>query len=223
MQAVSDFLWALGSYEYLFFVVANDYDLQGDSLRPVKEAFARNLGERRIVIESFTGDLKQNYEKVLSKDWSGEDKQRLENLSYAKLLVISTNFSDFNPGQHKFAIIDFADYGGAPSAIEKVLYKIEQAIQGGEDFFDWWEANAQGLRLTDAELEQLRADPSRDLIQLLNSKPTFTDREAAEIAGVTERTIRNHINEPDRYRLRRSPQGRITQESLKEYLGRSEE
>ncbi len=63
------------------------------------------------------------------------------------------------------------------------------------------------------------SQPTRNWKERLEGKVSFTFVETAEIAGESERSLRNKVNRPDRPGpLIVNSQGRITQESLKTYL-----
>ena len=125
MRESSDFeRESLGNYRYLFFVVADEYSLQSESLIPVKEIFAFGLGQHGAVISSHPSNLTANNEAVLSKDWLDDDRQQLENLESPKLLVIEKDFTNFDPSEDRFVIIDFADYGEDPQTVHRVLRQV---------------------------------------------------------------------------------------------------
>ena len=142
MKYSSDFSGELrGDYAYLFFIVEDSYSRQPDSLDQVQNIFASNLGQRGAVVASFPDQRSENYGRLMLKSWPQETGQQLENLESPKLLVVAKDFSDFDPSEDRFSIIDFADYGGDPETIRGVLRQVESTINGGDDFFEWWGSN----------------------------------------------------------------------------------
>jgi len=83
-------------------------------------------------------------------------------------------------------------------------------------------ARSFNLAIEQLKLSQHAQQPpqrTKNWREWLEGKASFTFVEAAEIAGESERSLRNKVNRPDRPgTLKVNAQGRITQKSLKEYL-----
>jgi len=147
MIRASDFLGVVrGKYDYLFFLVTDAYWMQSagsSSFNYVLEGtFARRLGRYGAVVSSFTEDIENNYQRVLTKEWPPEVRTVLENPSDPKLLVIATDFEMFSPLEHRYALVDFYEYPGDTQAFLDVLRQIEEVVKNGTDLFDWWEDRA---------------------------------------------------------------------------------
>ncbi len=147
MIRASDFLGvARGKYDYLFFLVTDLYWLQSGGLssfaRVLEDTFARRLGRHGAVVTSFSENVEENYHRVLSKNWPPEVHEILENPRDPKLMVIASDFDEFDPQNHPYALIDFRDYRGDTDAFLEILRELEKVVTTGQDLFQWWESKA---------------------------------------------------------------------------------
>ncbi len=165
MIRATDFLGVVkGKYDYLFFLVTDAYWLQSggsNSLNYIlEETFTRRLGRHGAVVSSFSDNVEENYQRVLAKEWPPKVKEVLQNPSDPKLLIIATDFDEFDPQGHRFALVDFREYRGDTEAFIDVLRAMEQVVTNGEDLFSWWETRAsKSDSLLEREREAIELKP----------------------------------------------------------------
>lgn len=148
-----------GNFKYLFFVVGNEYmehQPEYHSLTAALETtFARNLGSKGAVISSFSQDLSENYQRILSKPWNDNAKNALANPTRLTLLIVAADFERFDPSINNFILICPQKLDEIRSEFFYLLYEIETIIKNNEDLFSWWEQRASAKesfieRLVDA-------------------------------------------------------------------------
>ena len=66
--------------------------------------FGRALGDKSALVRAYDGKEYDVYEEVIRKGWSAEEKKAIKE-DGPFLLVIDRSFSDFDPGQHPYAIV----------------------------------------------------------------------------------------------------------------------
>ena len=133
-----------GKYDYLIFLLYQDYiEQEKEMARKFKsslERLARNLGDRGAVVVPFGGDAEEVREHVLNKDWTKEELGLL--MRTPCLLLIDTDFNEFNPRAHKWAIlnVDGGMGGASVNDLAEKIHKISIAVSKGEvDLFDLFE------------------------------------------------------------------------------------
>jgi hypothetical protein len=125
----------IGSYQYLFFVLFEDYtDFARAFITEFNnvylERLARNLKGRGAVFVPFTADVEDTRADVLSKDWTSDEYLQVSRVP--SLLVISKDFDDFSPRSDPWVIFHFGEehYGG-PSGLaelDKTLKAIASSV-----------------------------------------------------------------------------------------------
>ena len=140
MLATSSFAGKiLGSYQYLFLVVYEDYTDFGRAF--VKEfnavyleRLARNLKGRGAVIVPFQGDIEHTRREIMSKEWTLEECSELYRVP--AVIVINRDFDDFSPRSDPWVIFHFGeeDYGSSGGLVEldKTLKAIAASVTGPE-------------------------------------------------------------------------------------------
>lgn len=113
----------IGSYQYLFFVLYEDYiDFARAFVTEFNnvylERLARNLKGSGAVFVPFAGDVEETRADVLSKDWTSDEYLQLSRVP--SLLVISKDFDDFSPRSDPWVIFHFGEehYGGPAGLAE---------------------------------------------------------------------------------------------------------
>jgi hypothetical protein len=126
-----------GSYQYLFFVLYEDYtDFARGFITEFNnvylERLARNLKGRGAVFVPFAGDIEDTRDEVLSKDWTPEEYLQVSQVP--SMLVISTDFDDFSPRSDPWVIFHFGEeqYGGPAglAELDKTLKAIASSVAG---------------------------------------------------------------------------------------------
>ncbi len=122
-----------GGTRCLFFLLFEDYiDAQrglSDLVKAELERFARNLGNAGAVVAPFPGDAPATQTSVLDKGWSDEEKRELRQTP--AMLMIDTDFDEFDPRSHSWALFHFdrsSSYDGAYAAkLRSLLEKLVAA------------------------------------------------------------------------------------------------
>lgn len=125
----------LGSYQYLFLVMYEDYTDFGRAF--VKEfntvyleRLARNLKGRGAVVVPFEGDIEATRQEVISKEWTREQRRQLDQLP--AVIVIDKNFDDFSPRSDPWVIFYFGEEQyGSPAGLaelDKTLKAIAASV-----------------------------------------------------------------------------------------------
>ena len=125
----------IGSYQYLFFVLYEDYtDFARTFITEFNnvylERLARNLKGRGAVFVPFAGDVEDTRADGLSKDWTSDEYFQVSQVP--SLLVISKDFDDFSPRFDPWVIFHFGEehYGGPAglAELDKTLKAIASSV-----------------------------------------------------------------------------------------------
>jgi len=131
-----------GKFRYSFFLLFEDYiQAQSSFAREFDlrlERFARNLRDDGVVVRPFLGDIERTRSDILSKNWTEKEKNQFRNTP--GLLVIDTDFDEFNPREHRWLYLNF---GGqifdSPVEIDEykdILESLAEIVANPEgDFF----------------------------------------------------------------------------------------
>ena len=129
-----------GRCDYLIFLLYQDYIEQekemADQFNSALERLARKLGDRGAVVVPFGGDVETVRQHVLEKNWTEEELNIL--MRTPCLLLIDTDFDEFNPRRHRWAILNVDSKMGVDEIIEKIN-KISIEISREEDLFNLFE------------------------------------------------------------------------------------
>jgi hypothetical protein len=125
----------IGSYQYLFLVLYEDYTDFGRSFitefnNVYLEKLARSLKGHGAVIVPFLGDIERTRDEVMSKDWTSEEFRQVSQVP--ALLVISKDFDDFSPRADPWVIFHFGEeqYGSSAglAELDKTLRAIAASV-----------------------------------------------------------------------------------------------
>ena len=133
-------------FEYLFFVTNwNDYSSTiSKSLEDNLETFAADIGLRGKVIEAYSHAKSSTFQEVMAKDgWPPEVRERFDIENFPFMLIISTNFQEFNPHQHTWSIIWFSDFLDDPNSIPVIFCNLYKKIMQDTSLFDYLVGLAQ--------------------------------------------------------------------------------
>ncbi|HEX6745911.1 MAG TPA: hypothetical protein VF092_01250 [Longimicrobium sp.] len=127
-----------GRTRCLFFLLFEDYiEAQhglSDQVRTELERFARNLGNAGAVVIPFPGDAPATHTSVLEKGWT--EKEILELRQTPAMLMIDTDFDEFDPRHHSWVLFHFdrsSSYDGAYAPKLRSLFnQIAAAASNGE-------------------------------------------------------------------------------------------
>jgi hypothetical protein len=134
----SDFLTVrLGPFQYLFFLIADDYWLAsgvGSRVAGVlDEAFAKDLGPHAAMVRSFFEDRRKNHRLILDKPWPDDVRREIDNTQRAQILVITRDFDSFDPRIDGFALLELPNDEKEGLAL---LREVGRTVASGEDLFD---------------------------------------------------------------------------------------
>jgi hypothetical protein len=122
-----------GSTRCLFFLLFEDYidaqrGLDGKVKREL-ERFARNLGDSGAVVLPFPGDAPTTTASVLDKPWSEPEREELRQTP--AMLMIGTDFDDFDPRSHSWVLFHFdrsaGDDGSQAAKLRSLFQKFVAA------------------------------------------------------------------------------------------------
>jgi hypothetical protein len=131
----------VGKRKVLFFFVCwidfvNDIAAE---LEKHREAFGQALGLHATVLQAYKGANMDVAKEVMAKAWPPDIGRRIEGEQYPFMLAIENNFSDFEPGIHRWAIVWFSEMADNPSVLWKIFASIARKVQQGEDIFEYLE------------------------------------------------------------------------------------
>jgi hypothetical protein len=124
-----------GSYQYLFFVIYEDYNDFGRAFitefnNVYLQRLARNLKGSGAVFVPFAADVEETRDQVLAKDWDPDEYLQVSQVP--SLLVISKDFNDFSPRSDPWVIFHFGEdqYGGPAgfAELDKTLKAIADSV-----------------------------------------------------------------------------------------------
>lgn len=135
---------AMGRARCQFFLLYQDYvDAESTFAKQFGaelERFARSMGDDGWIVKPFLGDIESAKADVLHKDWT--EAQRLELNRTPSLLMIETDFADFNPRTHKWALFTFGtgplrSVGTDAAQLRALFQQISDAVRDHDvDPFD---------------------------------------------------------------------------------------
>jgi hypothetical protein len=139
----------LHGWPYRFILVElNDYaDAARDRLALQADAFAAALGPGGILVRTFREYRSSAAMEFRSKEWQADVEARLRADRSALILVIDTDFADFQPDLDRYAIIWLSDYIRDPDALDELLVAVAAVTEEGDDPIAWIEAQEESNRL----------------------------------------------------------------------------
>ena len=101
-----------GGVDYLFFLLTEDYIQEykkiAESLMPLLEGFARDLGDAGALVRPFPGGEKATLGDALRKHWP-DDRIKPTKGTLPALLVTDVDFDDFDPDCNNHLYISLRD------------------------------------------------------------------------------------------------------------------
>jgi hypothetical protein len=131
----------IGPYDYIFIIIHGDGFLSSvrEELNKQMEPFGEALGAKGAVFAPFTSKRSATNEEFYDKDWPDEilDRALDGDGGDPLMLVIDTDFAQFDPFVHQWRIIWFSDYRDSPEDIVQLLRLIAAAAQRDEDVMSY--------------------------------------------------------------------------------------
>ncbi|MEO1438168.1 MAG: hypothetical protein AAFV80_21680, partial [Bacteroidota bacterium] len=126
----------LGDYQYLFLLVAwSDYctSVKAEVDAHV-ETFGENMGDKGLIVQAYDKDKWNTGEQVLLKNW-GALQRRIQNELTPFLLIIDTDFDQFDPQSDNWSIIWISDYQKDEQAVAELFFSLQRQLKRGKDLF----------------------------------------------------------------------------------------
>lgn len=127
----------IGDFNYLFFIIAwNDYITpMRDELNKQLIAFGADLSVKGKVISSYDNASYRVYQEVLKKNWNKGFRSSIEKEHEPLMLIIGVDFEEFDPQQHRWAVIRFSSY--PVDSIPKFFHKLALITRKNKDIFSY--------------------------------------------------------------------------------------
>jgi hypothetical protein len=140
----------IGDDKYLFLLVdATLADNQRDSRELLVHGFGQALGDDATFIHTPPEDAFNAWAEVSNKDWPREIREKMEDYHYPFILVIKDDFEEFDPRDHRFAILWLSLFGSEDDSkrveeLRKLLAGIARRVRSAEgpDIFEYVESVA---------------------------------------------------------------------------------
>jgi hypothetical protein len=129
----------IGDDKYLFLLVdATLADNQPDSKELLVHAFGQALGHDATVIHTPREDAFNAWAEVSNKNWPREIRSKMEDYHYPFILVIKEDFEEFDPSDHRFAILWLSVFGSEDDServeeLRKLLAGIARRVRSADD------------------------------------------------------------------------------------------
>jgi TIR domain len=138
MQKVSTFLNVrVGAQRYVFLLVTGTSydDAVWEEIRRHFEPFGADLGEHGTVIQAFERRADSAYREVRSKWWDSAIDERMSFDPYPFLLIVKTDFADFDPRTDPWAIVWFSDLAAQPQNVKRLFALLAAKTRADENLF----------------------------------------------------------------------------------------
>jgi hypothetical protein len=122
-------------YRFAYFLVASDtYENEVRlELERQATAFAEDMGGEGLFVQPFPSARRKVTDEVLAKPWPTEIQRRLENEAEPIILVVESDFADFDPRERRWAIIWLSDFEGSARNVQPMLKTLSAKTRRGED------------------------------------------------------------------------------------------
>ena len=126
-------------YKYLFLICGwNDFVTSiKEELEKQTDPFGEALGINGKVIQPYKSKHEQTFNEVVRKDWPDEIANRIGKEQDPFMVIINTDFKDFDPTKSPWAIIWFSDYRGETDSIYRLFGGLAQKVRYNEDLLDY--------------------------------------------------------------------------------------
>ena len=150
MSKVSAF-WPvqIGHFEYLFFVVNwNDFsNAITESLERNLDTLGQEIGLQGKVVQAYKGVRWETYQEVKGKEgWPYDVHARFDSEQYPFMLVIDSDFKQFDPQEDKWAVVWFSDFRENPDSISEIFGALVKKIRHDDGLFDYFKGLGGGVR-----------------------------------------------------------------------------
>lgn len=127
----------IGDFNYLFFLVGmTDYDT--DVREKVKnniDAFGEDLGLAGNLVVPHESREQAAADQLIDKEWPEDIKERLTYEGDPFMLVIQTDFADFDPRKHTWSVIWFSEFEKSVDEITKLFHRLAVMAKKNEEIF----------------------------------------------------------------------------------------
>jgi hypothetical protein len=129
----------IGDFSYLFLIVSwNDYASNvANELEKHFDSFGQDLALKGEVLKPYSTASYDVAESVLSKNWPENLKVKLADSQDPFMLIINTDYNDFDPQQHLWGIVWFSDFVEKPERIYRVFSRLAHQTRKDEDIFTY--------------------------------------------------------------------------------------
>lgn len=149
----------------LVFLLTEDYienqkALQ-ESLNPLLQEFARDLGSRGALVRPFPASARDTQSDILAKKWTKLEKKQVERTP--GLIILDRDFADFCPRQHPWVHISLKDSINQFGQVEifevkKILDALIKLTKEDRDIIDF-ERKVDGMRRDEKLLDAFELKP----------------------------------------------------------------
>ncbi len=133
----------IGRFKYLFFVINwNDFsNAITESLERNLETLGQEIGLQGKVVQAYKAARRETYEEVEKKEgWPYDVHARFDLEQYPFMLVIDTDFEQFDPQQNNWTIVWFSDFRENPDSIFEIFSALVKKIRREDNLFDYFKS-----------------------------------------------------------------------------------
>jgi len=159
-----------GQLNYLFFYLTEDYVQQQETLKnqlePLLEEFGRNLLDKGAIVKAFGRDVENTNQEIKNK-WEQTDYRDVvffnEDNQMPGLLLIDTDFNEFNPKSDQWLFISLRDYMNEFGQVR--IFELQSLLKALADI-----CNSE-QNLFDEAKSYIRKNESKEAHKILELKP----------------------------------------------------
>jgi hypothetical protein len=97
----------------------------------------RQMRDRGAVVVPYEEQIATTFLELTAKPWRDEIRARMDATLYPFLVILETDFSDFDPGRDRSAIIWLEDFADRPDRVWEATAKLTRLVTDEEaDLFD---------------------------------------------------------------------------------------
>jgi hypothetical protein len=126
-------------YRVAFFLIASDsYENEVRAeLERQASAFAEDMGGQGVFVQPFPSRRRDVADEALAKPWPPEIHRQLQAESEPIILVIESDFDDFDPREDRWAIIWLSHFEEGGRDVQPMLKTLSTATRRGEDIIGY--------------------------------------------------------------------------------------
>lgn len=113
----------------------NDYLSEvREALEKQALAFGLDLGPAGTVVQAYPQRMYEIVEEVLDKEWNEESRSRLLDAQDPVILIVDTNWVDFDPSEHDHGFVWLSAFRESPNEIRRMLHGLANHAKEGDLF-----------------------------------------------------------------------------------------